>query len=130
MLNRLVNRVNNNCVLSRALKSGQHTMNSSKACSYHVTVRSGHFVMTEEKRAFLEDLKHKLSYYNGNGSSLSQMLKDSESQRRYSSSSVAVERAVQEDAEFSSSLETSRNLMCHKRHDVLTQHKSQYFLYL
>jgi hypothetical protein len=81
-------------------------------------------VMTEEKRAFLEALKVEL--FGSNRSSVNRMIKESDNQRfSYSTTSPKVEDDV-----FNVSLENSRNLMCHKRHDVLTQQKAEYFLYL
>jgi hypothetical protein len=100
------------------------TQPSSTYSSYHVNIKSKHFVMTEEKRAFLEALKVEL--FGSNRSSVNRMIKESDNQRfSYSTTSPKVEDDV-----FNVSLENSRNLMCHKRHYVLTQQKAEYFLYL
>lgn len=114
-----------NLLRSNGLRATLNTTTQpSSTQSYHVNIKSKHFVMTEEKRAFLEALKVEL--FESNRSSVNRMIKESDNQRfSYSTTSPKVEDDV-----FNVSLENSRNLMCHKRHDVLTQQKAEYFLYL
>ena len=93
------------------------------AASFHVDIKNNHIILTEEKRVFLEALK--LELFNSSRSNVANMIKDNSQQ----SSSYST-TAVSNDDGFDKSLENSRNLMCHKRHDVLTQQESEYFLYL
>ncbi|EFC41605.1 predicted protein [Naegleria gruberi] len=108
----------------RYMINNNNCMATTTAASFHVDIKNNHIILTEEKRVFLEALK--LELFNSSRSNVANMIKDNSQQ----SSSYSTATVVSNDDGFDKSLENSRNLMCHKRHDVLTQQESEYFLYL
>lgn len=128
---RLVNRfIASSTPHSKSTSSSLRYMINNNNCmatttaSFHVDIKNNHIILTEEKRVFLEALK--LELFNSSRSNVANMIKDNSQQ----SSSYSTATVVSNDDGFDKSLENSRNLMCHKRHDVLTQQESEYFLYL